>query len=122
MGLAAYFRLVRAGYVLAREGALSIIDPAVLPPGLRFGVRAARLIERGAVKQKGRVERLTRALNRLGPTSETLELATDYRRAGNTPPTEVLAFTGGGPALGGPRREPYGIRPPRRRAAGDAAG
>ncbi|WDR02109.1 hypothetical protein PSQ19_15765 [Devosia algicola] len=39
-----------------------------LPPGLRFGVATARLIERRAVRRTGRVERLTRALNRLGPT------------------------------------------------------
>ena len=31
MGLSAYFRLLRAGYVLAREGALSLIDNAALP-------------------------------------------------------------------------------------------
>lgn len=68
MGLAAYFRLVRAGYVLAREGALSIIDADVLPPGLRLGVGAGRLIERPSVKRSGKVERLNRALNRLGPT------------------------------------------------------
>jgi ubiquinone biosynthesis protein len=67
-GLAAYFRLIRAGYVLAREGALSIADNDALPPVMRFGVRAGRLFERGEVKRTGRVERLTRALNRLGPT------------------------------------------------------
>ena len=68
MGIAAYFRLVRAGYVLAREGALSVVDPEALPPALRPAVAAARLIERPAVKRTGHVERLTRALNRLGPT------------------------------------------------------
>jgi len=68
MGLGAYFRLVRAGYVLAREGAFSIIDPEALPPALAAGIGAARLIERRAVRRTGRVERLTRALNRLGPT------------------------------------------------------
>ncbi len=68
MGLMAYLRLVRAGYVLAREGALSIVEDMALPPALRFAVRTGRLIERGDVKRSGRVERLTRALNRLGPT------------------------------------------------------
>ncbi|HEV2517615.1 MAG TPA: 2-polyprenylphenol 6-hydroxylase [Devosia sp.] len=68
MGLAAYFRLARAGFVLAREGALSIADNAALPPVMRAGVRFGRLFERGEVKRSGRVERLTRALNRLGPT------------------------------------------------------
>jgi len=68
MAIGAYFRLARAGYVLAREGALSIADNPALPPALRMGVKLGRLIERGAVRRTGRVERLTRALNRLGPT------------------------------------------------------
>src|SRR5688500_16075665 len=68
MGLAAYFRLVRAGWVLAREGALAVIDVEGLPPLFSFGVRAGRLVERGDVTRTGRIERLTRALNRLGPT------------------------------------------------------
>jgi len=68
MGLGAYFRLARAGFVLAREGAFSIIDPVTLPPSFRFGVRLARIIERPSVRKTGSVERLTRALNRLGPT------------------------------------------------------
>jgi ubiquinone biosynthesis protein len=68
MGLAAYFRLVRAGWVLAREGALAIADVEALPPVMRTGVRLGRLIERDDVKRTGRVERLTRALHKLGPT------------------------------------------------------
>lgn len=68
MGLGAYFRLVRAGWVLAREGALAIADTEALPPVLRAGVRLGRLIEKRDVKRTGRVERLTRALNKLGPT------------------------------------------------------
>ena len=46
MGIAAYFRLVRAGYVLAREGAFSIVEPEALPPALVAGIRFARLFER----------------------------------------------------------------------------
>ena len=68
MGIAAYFRLFRAGYVLAREGAFAIIDPEALPPALTAAIGFARLFERRAVKRSGNVERLTRALNRLGPT------------------------------------------------------
>ncbi|GHA22834.1 putative protein kinase UbiB [Devosia pacifica] len=68
MGLADYARLARAGYVLAREGAFSVVEEKHLPPGARAGVRLARLIERPEIKRTGRVERLTRALNRLGPT------------------------------------------------------
>lgn len=68
MGLGAYFRLIRASWVLAREGALAIADVEALPPVFRAGVRFGRLIERRDVKRTGRVERLTKALNRLGPT------------------------------------------------------
>lgn len=68
MALGAYFRLARAGFVLAREGALSIPDPAMLPAPLRAAIRLGRIFERGDVRRTGRVERLTRALNRLGPT------------------------------------------------------
>jgi ubiquinone biosynthesis protein len=68
MGLGAYFRLIRAGWVLSREGAFAIADVEALPPVMRTGVRMARLIERRDVKRTGRVERLTRALHKLGPT------------------------------------------------------
>jgi ubiquinone biosynthesis protein len=68
MGLGAYFRLIRAGYVLAREGALSIADNAALPPVMKAGVKLGRMLERREVRGSGRAERLTRALNRLGPT------------------------------------------------------
>jgi ubiquinone biosynthesis protein len=67
MGLGAYLRLARAGYVLAREGALAIVDGPALPPVARAAVRLGRMLERGDVRRTGRVERLTRALNRLGP-------------------------------------------------------
>lgn len=69
MLISAYFRLIRAGYVLAREGALSI--PGELPPALaplRFGIWLGRLVERPSVRKTGHVERLNKALNRLGPT------------------------------------------------------
>ena len=68
MGLSAYFRLAHAGYVLAREGALSVVEIDEMPAGMKFAIAAGRLIERPAVRRTGRVERLTRALNRLGPT------------------------------------------------------
>ena len=67
MGFAAYFRLVRAGWVLAREGALSIADTDALPPVMRQ--RQDRATDRASRRQAYRpVERLTRALNKLGPT------------------------------------------------------
>ena len=68
MGIAAYFRLARAGYVLAREGAFSIVDAEAMPPSLKAGLGLARLFERPSIRRTGHVERLTRALNRLGPT------------------------------------------------------
>jgi ubiquinone biosynthesis protein len=68
MAIAAYFRLLRAGFVLAREGALSLVDPGLLPGWSRPLVAIGRVVERGAVRRTGRAERLSRALNRLGPT------------------------------------------------------
>lgn len=68
MLLFSYARLVRAGFVLAREGAFSLIDANSLPRAARFGLGLVRLVERSSVRRTGRVERLTRALNRLGPT------------------------------------------------------
>ncbi|MGN6685182.1 MAG: 2-polyprenylphenol 6-hydroxylase [Devosia sp.] len=68
MGLTATFRLMHAGYVLAREGAFSIVDAEALPPVMRTGVRIGRLFERGSVKRRGPQENLRAALNRLGPT------------------------------------------------------
>ena len=69
MLIGAYFRLLRAGYVLAREGALSLVQ--TLPPALaplKVGIWLGRLVERPSVRRTGHVERLNRALNRLGPT------------------------------------------------------
>ena len=68
MIISAYFRLLRAGYVLAREGALSIVTARDLPASLRLGIWFGRLIERPSVRKTGHVERLNKALNMLGPT------------------------------------------------------
>ena len=68
MALGSYFRLLRAGWVLAREGAFSVLPVESLPPAMRLGVGLLRLVERRAVRRSGRVERLNAALNRLGPT------------------------------------------------------
>ncbi|HWA18162.1 MAG TPA: 2-polyprenylphenol 6-hydroxylase [Devosia sp.] len=68
MGLGAYLRLARAGFVLAREGALSVVDNEALPPVMRAGVRFGRLFERRSVRTVGPQERLRAALTRLGPT------------------------------------------------------
>ncbi|WIJ25228.1 2-polyprenylphenol 6-hydroxylase [Devosia sp. RR2S18] len=68
MLISAYYRLARAGWVLAREGALSIVSARDLPMPLRWAVRLGRLIEHPSVRRTGHVERLNKALNRLGPT------------------------------------------------------
>jgi ubiquinone biosynthesis protein len=58
-------RLARVGFVLAREGAFGLVDQAALPPGLRLGVRLARLVERrGGDPGTG----LAQAMTRLGPS------------------------------------------------------
>ncbi len=67
MGLGTYFRLARAGYVLAREGAFSLAEGQPIPPSAKVLVGMARLIEKRDVRKTGRVTRLANALTRLGP-------------------------------------------------------
>ncbi|WP_244644073.1 2-polyprenylphenol 6-hydroxylase [Azorhizobium oxalatiphilum] len=59
-------RLARAGYVFAREGVLSLVNPALVPPLARPGLRIARLLARPDAGS--RAARLSAALSRLGPT------------------------------------------------------
>ena len=66
--LGAVFRLAGAGLVLAREGAFAFIDPAPLPAVPRLGIRLAKLFQRRNATDAGQAERLTSALNRLGPS------------------------------------------------------
>lgn len=68
MGIGSYWRLARAGFILSREGAFSLVAVDHLPATGRLAIRLLRSIERRSVKKTGRVERLSRALNRLGPT------------------------------------------------------
>jgi ubiquinone biosynthesis protein len=65
-GAAYLFRNLAAGFVLAREGALSLIDTAALPPGARLAIKAARLVEKRGAATGG--ARLSAALTRLGPS------------------------------------------------------
>jgi ubiquinone biosynthesis protein len=44
LGIAALFRLASAGFVLAREGAFSLVDIDDVPPPARLGVRIGRLL------------------------------------------------------------------------------
>ena len=66
MHLTSIFRLVRVGFVLAREGALALIPQDVLPPMARFLVHIGRWIERDNLGNGA--QRLAVALNRLGPS------------------------------------------------------
>ncbi|MGV6874005.1 2-polyprenylphenol 6-hydroxylase [Pseudochelatococcus sp. B33] len=59
-------RLSRVGFVLAREGALGLVETDALPPAARLVIRAARVIERRDAG--GGAERLAAALTRLGPS------------------------------------------------------
>jgi len=59
-------RLARAGFVFAREGVFSMVDPAPLPPHARAALYIAHLIERPAAKDTQ--NRLANALTKLGPT------------------------------------------------------
>ncbi|MEX0853465.1 MAG: 2-polyprenylphenol 6-hydroxylase [Bauldia sp.] len=66
--VAALIRLAGAGFVMARQGAFALVDPDALPAGPAAAVRLARRLERRAVSDSDRGERLTAALNRLGPS------------------------------------------------------
>ena len=59
-------RLAHAGWILAREGVLALVDTARLPISARAGLRIARLIERPASTVAA--NRLSTALTRLGPS------------------------------------------------------
>ena len=67
LSLAALFRLAGAGFVLAREGAFAGVPLDDVPPGPpRTMLRLSRLLQRR--RTEGEEERLTRAINRLGPS------------------------------------------------------
>ena len=65
-GIVHAFRLARVGFVLAREGAFGLVDPAEFPPSARFGLWLARRIERRDAGDGA--QRLAKALTRLGPS------------------------------------------------------
>jgi ubiquinone biosynthesis protein len=66
--IAALLRLGRAGYVLARAGAFSLVDVEALPSGPRTAIGLARRLGPREISEQERAERLTAALNRLGPS------------------------------------------------------
>ena len=64
-GLGHVRRLLRAAFVLAREGVFTGIDPRTVPPAARLPLALARLIARPRV---GKANRLGVAMGRLGPS------------------------------------------------------
>jgi ubiquinone biosynthesis protein len=68
MAVMPLWRLVAAGTVMAREGVFAIVPTDDAPPPVRLMVRLARLIERRAAKKADMAARLSRALDRLGPS------------------------------------------------------
>lgn len=60
------FRLTRAGFVLARAGVFSDVDPAILPPAARLPLAMAKLLSR----RSGRpgLSNLPAAISALGPS------------------------------------------------------
>jgi ubiquinone biosynthesis protein len=63
-----FFRLARAGYVLARAGAFGFIEPDQLPAPAQGPIRLARLIEPRGLSPGERGRRMSVALTRLGPS------------------------------------------------------
>lgn len=66
--VSALFGLARAGFVLAREGVFSTLPVEEMPLPVRLAHRLARAIARDRPDKTSQSERLSKALNRLGPS------------------------------------------------------
>jgi ubiquinone biosynthesis protein len=66
LGVGHFYRLARAGYIMAREGVFALVDPALLPPAAAPLVRFANLFAGG--KRDGAGKALVRALAQIGPS------------------------------------------------------
>jgi len=64
----ASLRLIRAGYIMAREGVIAALPGEELTGFLAFLHRIGVLLARRKVNKEGRLARISRALERLGPT------------------------------------------------------
>ncbi|MEM8812946.1 MAG: 2-polyprenylphenol 6-hydroxylase [Pseudomonadota bacterium] len=64
----AFARILRAGFVMAREGVFGLVEPPGLSARARFGLRIVRSLERRGVGDRDAAERLSTALARLGPS------------------------------------------------------
>ncbi|KAA0972647.1 2-polyprenylphenol 6-hydroxylase [Aureimonas fodinaquatilis] len=60
--------MIRAAYVLAREGVISALPSEGMPPGPLLAHRLAGLIARRSSRRRARSESLSQALHRLGPS------------------------------------------------------
>ena len=67
-GAGAAFRLVRAGWVLVREGVVAAFPGDQLSGLPKFGWRVATVLTRRRARRQGRSDRLARAVARLGPS------------------------------------------------------
>ncbi len=59
-------RLAHSGWVLAREGVFTDVDPVILPPAARVPLSFAKLIARRSARKDPK--RLARAMAKLGPS------------------------------------------------------
>jgi len=66
--IAAWFRLVRAGWIMTREGVIAALPGDQLYGMPKLGWRIARLLTRRGAKYQRRELRLSRAIDRLGPS------------------------------------------------------
>ncbi len=66
--LGALLRLLRAGFVLAREGFFGIFDASLMPASARPLVNLANLLTRSEAKRRSRQATLAQALTKLGPS------------------------------------------------------
>jgi ubiquinone biosynthesis protein len=66
--IGAYFRLVRVGWVLVREGVVAALPTEGLPPIVGLAKSVAQIFTRPTSIQESRSVRLTKAVDRLGPS------------------------------------------------------
>ena len=66
--LRASFSLLRAVYVLMREGVITALPEEGAPPPVRMAKSIAKLVERRRAKNQAQSENLSKALNHLGPS------------------------------------------------------
>ena len=65
---AAWYRLMRAGWILTREGVIGALPGDQLMGAPKAAWRTARLLSRRKVKGQERTQRMARAIDRLGPS------------------------------------------------------